>query len=487
MKKLVSLMAVLMSLVILAFPFSAGAENIDILALQVSDPVIAYNGETVLDLSGLTVQLAGGATADGSIIQLFLDILGGGNPVTSALVQFDSNGLAGYMGGMSQAYGVPMELIESAMSEFASSLEGELDTFSAVSDGWTLPDDLAGLVSDYLNENAVVGEETPCEVELSTGTAQGMRTEISANITALIPQIAAALDADPVMTQLLAIMDEEAGLYVDSWSELLDMDGADLQLVCGIISGDNFSGTDTNVAISMDYEVLNINFCALDEQISDTESIGRYTMTMAPEDEEYAGQSIYMTADTAANGDDFSLAAHAGYDFGDGEAVDISLMCSLTDGSFTAMLSDSTGVINAYCTYAPGNLAVSFNVDGEEVFNAYGNWGETGVSLGMSGEDLGKLDITFTPEDSDAYLLKGALGISYTDEYGESYDIACNLGVAPGSVDTANTYISPDVVVDITTLDDDQISAIEEEFFTVMQDCLPSLMQYVPGLQALLN
>jgi hypothetical protein len=486
MKKLISLMATLLSLVLMVAPLSAGAEIIDVGALQISDPVISYNGETMIDLTGLTLQLSGGSTADGAITQLMLNILGGGNLAGSALVQVDDNGIAGYVGGMSQAYGIPMETLEARVAELGSSMNDQLGGLAAMGDDWTLPEDIIELIADYMGENAVIGEETPCEVELSTGAATGASVSLSADLNALMPQIMAMVDADPLMTEMLRMLNENGSVSAESWDELCAVTSVDWQLTGSAIDGDNFDGGKYTVNVSDGSETISLTCDFFNEYVSDSDSITHLYMTLAPSNEEFAGQSVYLTIDSTVTGDDFSSAAHAGYNFGDDEAMDISLMCSMVDGSFTAMLNDSTGTVNVYCSATDSSFTLSATAEGAELFSAYANWSDSAISAGLTGDGFGNLELAFTPAGGDN-ITGGDLDVNYTDAYGDNYAVACALGILNGSVDTADTYISPDVVVDVTSIDEEQASAIQEELMMAMQSIMTSLMQTVPGLQALIS
>ena len=490
MKKLVTLLAALLSLVMLTAPITAGAETMDMMALQISDPIIAMDGQTMLDLSGLTLQLAAGATEDMSLAQLFLDILAGGETVNSAMVQFDAvNGIAGMIGGMTKAYGVPMEVI-TALLEQATAEMGDMNSIITESAAkaeqmanWALPQQLTELIGGYIESNAVPAENYTKEVSLSTGAVSAEFAGYTVNLDALMPQIAALLDADATAMELLALMNTEGIVYAESYSELLAIDGVSFTLQMGAAQGDNYAVTDAVLGVNSDGEAINLTLTALNEDAGGV-MISDFAVTMAPTASEFAGQEVYLTCNTRTDAMT-TVNAHFGYNFGDGDTYDLALMATISDGSLNAMLSDTMGMVNASCVAAPGKFDLTISADGESV-NIYALWGLPGFSVGFKGDGIGYFDLTYTPAEAPGYIFKGTAKLSISDTY-ESYDISLGLGLVPGAIDTANSYIAPEMVTDLTTLDEAGMEAAETELMTALQNTLIVLMENVPGLQMLMG
>lgn len=489
MKKLTTLLAVLLSLVMLAAPISAGAENLDMVALQISDPTVSINGQSMIDLTGLTLQLAGGANADMTLGQLFLDILGGGNAVTSAMVQVDENGLAGFVGGMSKAYGIPMATL-TALFEQATASMGDVNAMveesSAVAQqiaNWTLPQQIAELIVGYVETNKAPAQNYTKELSLTSGAVSAEFVSSSVDCNALIPQVAALLDSDELAREFLVLMNAEGAIYAESYTELLSDTGINWTVVTGSASGDNFSAEDMILKMENGGEVVNIAFTSLTEGTAD----GSHTaleVSIYPEASEFAGEEVYATLDITA-GSIVTIAGHFGYNFGSDDAYDLALMASITEGGFSGMLSDTMGMINASCSLVPGSFDLTIAVDGESM-NFYCNWSDAGFSVGFNAGAAGSLDLSYVAEANDAYFFKGKLNFTMNDGY-DTYAASLGIGVVPGVVDSANTYIAPEMVTDITLMSEEDMAAAETEIMTVLQNTVMTLSQYVPGLQAIMG
>ena len=190
MKKRIATLSAIIALLLIASPVMASAETIDVMALKLSDPVVYMNDQPMLDLTGLTLQFAGGATEDGALTQLFLDVFAGGENVNSAMLQIDENGVAGTIGGMTSAYTfIPVEGYNvSSMAELMDALEN-----------WTLIDDIGVLTLEFTENGFTYGDPETIEVDLAAGKASMTYVPMSADLTPFTYSLIELLENDALI------------------------------------------------------------------------------------------------------------------------------------------------------------------------------------------------------------------------------------------------------------------------------------------------
>lgn len=479
MKKMFALLAVIVSIVIAAVPMTACAEPFGIGKLILSDPVVTYNGETALDLTGLDVSLGGGISEDGSVARLLLDLYGADNPVASALLQVDDGGIAGFISGMSSAYGVPAEYVEAAVKTTMESSAISMEEL----EHWELPKQLGDAVTAYTEANAQYGDAYDYEVELSTGTVTGSYMPFNMECNELLAQLAALMDGDEIASAFLQGMILELDASFASYTEMLAAASINWSLRGGYVLGENYTFTQMILVMDSDGSEVLLTGEVLSEDVDEYTSNTSLVLSMTPADEEYAGQSIYLTVDVLSSGEKSSVVGHVGYNFGDSDVYDLSLMCSLESEAFTAMLNDSTGAVNVYCTVTPGAFDANIALDGETI-SAYGRFGDdSGFSAGFNAGANGGLDINYAPF-ADAEVNGGTLAISMFDSV-DTYGLNLNVRTETGAVDTEDVNIDTASMLDITALTDEQMNVASTELNDIMAQALTALMEYVPGLVAL--
>lgn len=107
MNKLTQIIALVLALML---PLSAAAfaeDDSTVYTIAVMNPVLTRDGETLLDLTGLDVEFSAAVT-DLGVLGLLMGCYAGDqlDLVTSAQLQFDANGMAAYLDGMSSVYGL---------------------------------------------------------------------------------------------------------------------------------------------------------------------------------------------------------------------------------------------------------------------------------------------------------------------------------------------------------------------------------------------
>ncbi len=473
MKKLITTLSAIIAILLIASPVMASAETIPVMALQLSDPVVYMNDEPIVDMTGLMLQLAGGATSDGALTQLFVDVFAGGENVNSAVLQLDENGVAGYLGGMTSAYGVSSE----AMGEMPVEIFGmtNLNEFLTALEDWTLFEDFGALVTDFAENGITYGEPETIEVDLAAGKTSMTYVPMTADATELTYSFLDLLENDKIIGSMFS----SAAELPDgaSMSDMLREAGFNYTVTGGVATTDDGLSVmmDLNYVIEMSEETVQAEMNMLmDGSMGDTQYL-TMTYTMSPEG---ADESVTMTMNGTVVGEDVTLEGSMTSDFQDA-SENIEANFSLTyasaagagagtdklDFSFE-MPGEGSMTLSAYAVEATGETHLDFNVkDDYTDVSAY---------------------FTFTPAAAadESVLFSGTLELGMNDGT-DTYSVTCPVSLISTTIETDDFYIAPENVIDFSTMTEEESQAAQTELSMVMIQMLTKIEMAVPGLEGL--
>jgi hypothetical protein len=473
MKRFVALLSVLVAVLLVASPVMASAETVPVTALQLTDPVVYMNGEPIMDMTGLTLQLAGGSTSDGALTQMFLDVFAGGENANSAMVQIDENGIAAYLGGMTSAYGVSQETLG------AMPIEGlevsDLSDLMTALDNWTLFDDISGLTNDFAQNGITYGDAQTLEVDLAAGKTEMTYVPITADMTEFTYSLFALLENDPVLGQYFAAMTADSGYA--SITEALQDGGFATTLSGGMASTEDGSSAmvEEDFIITMYEEPVHadINLLA-DGSMGDTQYM-TLTANIYPES---ADESITLTMNATSMGDDVTIDGNLSSNFTDA-TTNFEANFSLT---YASAAGAGAGTDKLDITFdMPGQGSLALSASSVEAT------GESHLEVSVKDDytDVSAY-FTFTPaEAADAsVLLSGMVDLGVSNGT-DTYSLTCPVNLVSTSIETDDFYIAPENVIDVTTMTADQAEQAQTELGMAMIQTLTKVEAAVPGLQGL--
>ncbi len=473
MKKQLALLSAIVAFLLVVSPIMASAETIPVTALQISDPVVYMNGEPIADMTGLMLQVAGGSTSDESLTQLFVDVFAGDQNVNSAMVQIDDNGLAGYLGGMTSAYGVTKEEMSAMIGESmgVTDLEGLITKL----ENWTLPSDFFALVNDFAQNGMTYGTPETIEVDLAAGKTNMSYVPISADMTDLMASVFTLVENDPLIGPMLTSLAVDEGYA--SFSDLFNDAGITCTMSGGIATTEDGTSTmiEENLVMTADGETVNADVnILLDGSMGDTQYM-TITENVYPEGSD---ESVTVTLNATMMGDDVTM-----------------------DGTLTSNFEDAESNIEANfnLTYASAagagagtdKLDIAFEVPDEAsmTMSAYAveATGETHFEANMKDSETDLTGyLTFTPAEAadPSVIMAGTLDLGMNDG-SDTYSVTCPVSLISTTINTDDFYIAPENVIDLTTMTEEQTNAAEQEMGLAIIQTLTKIEAAVPGLEGL--
>jgi hypothetical protein len=473
MKKLITTLSAIIAILLVASPVMASAESIDVMALQLSDPIVYMNDEPIADMTGLMLQLAGGSTSDGALTQMFVDVFAGGESVNSAMVQFDENGIAGSLGGMTSAYGVSSETLGELPVEGLN--VANLDELLTALQNWTLFDDIGALAAEFSQSGFAYGTPETIEVDLAAGKTSMTYVPMTADLTEFTYSMLALLENDELLGPVFASMAADSGYA--SITDMLKEGGFGNTFSGGVATTEDSSSVmmEENHVVTMYEEPVHIDMSMImDGSMGDAQYL-TMTYTVTPED---TNESVTMTMNGTIVGEDVTLEGNFTTNF---ESEDEN-----TEASFSLTYASAAGA-----GAGTDKLDIAFDIP-EEVgmtLSAYTveATGETNVQLGVKDEysDVSAY-LTFTPaEAADAStLMAGTVDLGLNDGT-DTYSITCPVSLIATTINTDDYYIAPENVIDVTTMTEEQMTQAESEMGMVMIQMLTKIEEAVPGLEGL--
>lgn len=470
MRKLITTLSALLVILMVASPVLAAAETIPMTAVQIADPVIYVDGEPLLDMSGLMLQLAGGSTADGELTQLFVDVFAGGENINSAVLQLDEGGVAGYLSGMSSAYGVSAETLGALPIEGFGSLE----ELMAALENWTLFDDIEALHTQ-LEEKMVYGEPEVIEVELAAGMADMTYQPFEVDATEYMHAYMALLGNDALLGPLLNAAAAEDGY--ESFAAIVEEMDIAYNLSGGMASTEDGMSALIKMDGSMAIDGETMNFesnMLLDGSLGDAQHL-TVSMSLFSEESLEEGMTVEMSG-VVSGGDVFLEGAISEHD-DEGENVvgTFSLNAASADGA-----GAGTDLVEfAFETPEDGGMTISAS--------SVAATGETRVELKVvdAYTDVSAY-CAFSPTESadEGVIASGNLEIGVNDGT-STYAIAAPVRVVMTTIESDDFYIAPENVIDVTAMTEEEAEAASTELGMAFLQMLTKLESAVPGLGGL--
>ena len=191
MKKLLALFVAMAMLAVL--PASALAEESTLYRLSIYDPILYVDGETVLDMTGLNVDLLAGVT-DSGVLSLMTELYTGEDVdyATGLYAQLDPAGLTFSMGGMANNYrgdltpylgfnpsdllsAFPLRTVMLSLPELVSGMGFEL----TAADRMNLVGDLFG---SFVTDTATEGNTSTHTFEIDRATGEALISQITSAV-----------------------------------------------------------------------------------------------------------------------------------------------------------------------------------------------------------------------------------------------------------------------------------------------------------------
>lgn len=203
MKKFPAIIALVMTLVMLAIPMGAMAETTTANVIQIANPTLSVDDDS-RSMPGLALQLAMCESADASLVQLIADVLVNNQNANSAMLQIDSLGnIVGLLGGMSNAYTVNMNeastVAEGAYAHLATQVE---EIFYSL-ESWTLPDEIMTIIQTHAANFTI----TDKGVSTNANGVEMQYVGIQGDITDMIIDIMRAIENDETIMTLIQTLD----------------------------------------------------------------------------------------------------------------------------------------------------------------------------------------------------------------------------------------------------------------------------------------
>lgn len=452
----------------------AMAETIEVEVIQISDPVLIIDGGTHLDLTGLTLQMAGGATADGALAQCFIDLYADDTNISSAVFQKSEDVISFFLSGMENAYSMPADEFETEMGSLNGGFGSGVEQVDF--ENWALPEDLSALFLTFMEENTDPESVRAIDVALMAGETKMTEVPFAGDCTELFYEIAAAMDEDMIITSLFAsVLGTETG-----FEELLregdfkaDIEGSiattedGTSSICDIVLNTIIEEEQTSCTMHM----------LVDGSVADVQKIDlKYTLL-----EEDRMETIQLNGTI------------------DGDAVDLTatLVEDLSDDYYDALY-------DIRLTVKPGKETAT----GKETFTLTIREEYENVDVVVSGylvERTGEAYVELTVKDQytdanvqfsylpDEVPLEGAnesgtVEFRCDDGYDHGYgDIkfTCAFRSYDTTIDTDDFYIDPNTAIDISSMSDVEGQAALNELEMVLFDALGRLEEMMPDLRGI--
>ncbi len=465
--------SIVLAILLLASLFLSGAaaETMNVEIVQISDPVMYRDGELTIDLSGLTLQLTDGVTADGSLSQFIIDLYAGDENINSAIIQQEGELISFFLGGMKNAYSMSVEDFEAEFGSTQSGLSGEGEI--ADLESWGIFEEMEALVRAFIEENSDPSGGTTTDVSLAAGDATMTVVPFEGDCTELFLAIARSMDADVLFSTYFGPDSGESSMEED-------LQDANLAASAKGSIAQTEDGTsmlaDLQVDVTSDGEHTAYQLHAL---LDGSESVQRVDL-------KYMEIGSDLTQTIQANGTI------------DGAAIDLTAtiindyaLYYGTDALYDVRLTVTPGIDSA-------NGKDSFELAVKEEhehsqFTCSGYWveetGEARVDMVFSDKyfDMSAY-VGYTPDetpDPDA-VSSGSFEFG-AGSYGEDFRFACDVRTYETTIDSDAFYIDPASAVDSSNMSDIEQQAIASELAEILYGNLGKLEEAVPALRGLMD
>jgi len=488
-------LALVLSLMLVALPAGALAEDMYMAVITLTDPVVLMNDAPMMDMTGVEVDLTAGGNATGDKATLQAQVLGGGETALAALAELSDGQVVLTADGMDAKYAMSLEDMmgpADAGAMDASSVAALFEEAQAI--GMRMVE--GGLIEELAEPfNAFVQELMASAKDEGTVTY----TMLSGDMEMSHMSFEVAPETfDNLCNSILTVLDNNADvrelltLIADNSDspELKDLALVDLYAQAGVsqkIEADIYTSADgANMAMEMIQNVTNA-------QTEETMEL-HYRLLMEQPDME--NMNIYVDVDTYEAG-----AATEGFYFAIRqtpsetlEDVEVSVEVGsgiYEDGEYVAQ---SEVLVNVVPEMLDGVLANRVTVQGSGV-EASENF--TANCIGYENEGKLYFDGTFEVEGATITLnfdgqakeeggLSGVFAASFGPE-GQAYGLRVNVDVSTTTMDSAEVLIGADGAIDINSMSSEEAENMNAQIGAVVLNGVSVLDRNVEGLNGLMS
>ncbi len=466
-------LCVALSLALLVALLHAGAlaETIVVEVTQISDPVLYLDDEPYLDLSGLTLQFTGGETEDGSLAQYFIDLYADETNINSVIAQKSGDVVSFFLGGMTNAYSMPMDEFEAEIGSLQGGYADGLEDFHF--EEWALPGDVGMLLLDFIAENTDPAGAREIEVSLGAGETIMIETPFAGDCTQLFRDIAMEMDRDTLLSSLLASMETGYPGYA-YFLRATDFRATIAGRIAQTADGESARATLT-LELSQGGDHIHYALDALFDGSEDAQLIDLKYMMIRDDFTE----TVQINGSIDGTALDFSATIIDDGADDDGDALyDVQLQ--VTPGRDTASGKDSFSL-----TIREEYENVKVVLSGYMVERT----GEARVDLALKDEyDDIRGYLAYLPDDApgDGAATSGMIEFGGDDGY-EAFKFTCAVRTFETTIDTDDFYIDPSTAVEISGMSAMEEQAALAELQQVLLDSFEKLEDASPALRGIVD
>ena len=494
MKKLSRLLtAVILCLALLALPMQAMAEPMDMLTLTISDPVLLYNGQTMMDMTGLAVDMTGGATADMSKGTFQLQVRGGNATALAALAEFADGKLVLAADGLNDKYSISLESLVSLLGISSGMSSGYGYGPSAFQIIGGMSDAFTQLASGSLFEDLMVPVEDFSD-ELAS-TMQDMGTVnyrmLSGEMTMQHSRMQATPEmVDRFLNNLFSIMDNNAE-FQNLMGVVADLSG-EYELRNTSIA-DLYAQANLSQKFDIDLYTNEDGSCGALEAVqaiseAEYDSVSEVHYRLLMEQPSYDVVNFYFDIDVYENGtaegglylamqqtsaDNMSMEFGAGSYYGDEFETEALYRLTVAPMMFGSI---------------PGiEVRIEVEADGETFTADITGYEDGSHVYGKTTIDVEGISIYGSFDGESNYAgLSGNVEFGATS-YGESYAIKAKLATGATTRDSYEVIIGADGAIDIENLSYSDQTSLTNSLGALLINAVSVLDRNVPGMSGILS
>ena len=483
MKKLRKLSAALaLCLVVAMLSMSALAEPVGLVSIAITDPVVSANGQTMMDMTGLEVDLVAGGTQSGDTATFQVNVLGGGETALAATAEIADGQLVLAADGLNDKYTISADALADMLGSDALAsfqLGQTLGTaFTNLMNG-TLPQELNAVAEKY-------GEEI-----LNNMTDEGVTTYTMLSGEMEMQHISIAIPAelmDGYMNDFMTVLDSNSDVreilnilaQASGQSEIAGLSLADQYAQLGMsqkIEGDIYTTEDGSCFAADIAQYVTDASNGVENKIA-------YSLKseMTAEGLRFYADSDIYNGDEPMTGLYFAMQSVNGitnvelgtgeYDEGEFEA-----QVKVTAVEQPAVINGNNGY-ELQMTIDSGSDIVLLTCTGYVAADGfYGDCTIEAEGATFTGSFTGSL-----AEQG----LTGQLALS-TESNGESYGFTANIAVTGMAVESSEILVGADGAVAIDQLSEDDMTAVSGSAMALVVNAVSVLDRNVPGLSGLMS
>ena len=489
-------LALVLSLMLVALPAGALAEDMYMAVITLTDPVVLMNDAPMMDMTGVEIDLTAGGNATGDKATLQAQVLGGSETALAALAELSDGQVVLTADGMDAKYTMSIEDVMGGGADAgamdASSVAALVEEAQAIIMRMVeggLIEELAEPITAFSQEiMASAKDEGTATYTMLSGDMEmsHMSFEVAPEtFDNLFNSILTVLDNNADVRELLTLIAENT----DS-PELKDLALADLYAQAGVsqkVEADIYTSADgANMAMEMIQTVTNA-------QTEETMEL-HYRMLMEQPDME--NMNMYMDVDTYEGGEATQGFYIAIRQTPSETLEDVEVSVEVGSGIYEdgEYVSQSEVLVNVVPEMLDGVLANRVTVQGSGVdesenFTAncigYENEGKLYFDAAFEVEGM-TITLNFDGQAKEEGGLTGVFTASFGPE-GQAYGLKVNVDVSTAVMDSAEVLIGADGAIDINSMSSEEAESMNAQLGALVLNGVSVLDRNVPGLNGLMS